>query len=649
MPDTGKQMMDTVSLGGLNINQRRAVEWTGGPLLVLAGPGSGKTRVLTLRVARLVKESGEERFRVIGLTFTTKAAAEMRTRLDELVPDAGDRVLLTTFHSFAADILRQHGSHVGMRPDFTILNQPADRDEVMKDSIRELQRQGVEVEEGDIKLFPLIDNLMEKLVPEKEVVNRIRDRELGCKLSALYAEYRRQLVSNNRLDFQSLLVLAVELLSSKPSVAKQLRAIYPHICVDEFQDTNFAQYRLLRAVAGDSPKDLFVVADDDQIIYQWNGASPERLKELTDDYKMEVIQLPVNYRCPPSVIALANNLISHNTSRSAGKAPLAAVKESEIQDAVRLKHFESVDEEVSWVAKDIAGRKEADRASCVVLARTRKLIELAARALNGAGVEAAVAVRKSEFESAPLRWLHGVLRLANARGDKEQLRRICKSFYELEGIDMRVEDVLAASSAEGGDLLRSWIKEALARSELESYTRQFLESAMKEIVERLEFSSFIASSFKWFSQVERRLAGEGSHMFVDYSEECETWKELEGSILQRFGKEHVTLQVLLQEMDLAPKTPPISKSAVRCFTIHSAKGMEFEHVYLIGLAEDQLPSFQSIKVGDESREMQEERRNCFVALTRAQTSITLTYADNYFGWGKRPSRFLREMNLDLGG
>jgi DNA helicase-2/ATP-dependent DNA helicase PcrA len=331
-----------------------------------------------------------------------------------------------------------------MRPDFTILNQAADRDEVMKDSVRELQRQGVDVEEGDIKLFPLIDNLMEKLVPEREVINHIRNRELGRKLSALYTEYRRQLVSNNRLDFQSLLVLAVELLSSKPSVAKQLRAIYPHICVDEFQDTNFAQYRLLRAVAGDSPNDLFVVADDDQIIYQWNGASPERLKELTEDYKMEVIQLPVNYRCPPSVIALANNLISHNTSRSAGKAPLAAVKESEIRDAVRLKHFESVDDELSWVAKDIAGRNETDRASCVVLARTRKLIELAARALNEAGVEAAVAVRKSEFESAPLRWLHAVLRLANARGDKEQLRRICKSFYELKGIDMRVDDVLAA-------------------------------------------------------------------------------------------------------------------------------------------------------------------------------------------------------------
>lgn len=641
-------MTNPIDYSQLNINQRRAVEWNRGPLLVLAGPGSGKTLVLTLRITKLLNESADERFRILGLTFTTKAASEMRTRIDQLAPGTGNRVMLTTFHSFAADILRQHGSHVGLRPDFTILNQTADREEVLKDAIRKLEGEGADVQPSDIKLLPLLDNLMEKLVPQAEVISHIRDRELGVKISALYKEYRAQLVSNNRLDFPSLLGLAYELLSLRPSIARQIRTIYPKVCVDEFQDTNLAQYRFLRMTIGESPKDIFVVADDDQIIYQWNGASPERLQELRDDYKMNVIQLPVNYRCPPTVIALANNLISHNPGRSPEKEPLAAIKDSEVRDVVRVRHFGAVDDELQWIARDLQGRPKSERGGCVVLTRTRSLAEKAAQTLGTSGVEAALAIRKTEFESTPIRWLHAALRLANARGDKEQLRRLCKAFYALEGVDVRVEDVIAASSAEGGDFLRSWVNETLANAGLETHTSQFLESARSRIVERLDFLGFIDASFKWFIQLESRLSGEAPNVFVDYPEEKQTWIQLQQSVLQRFGTEDATLQVLLQEFDLSPKAPVISEHAVRCFTIHSAKGMEFEHVYLIGMVEDQLPSFQSIKKGADSRDMQEERRNCFVALTRTKATLTITWSDYYFGWPKRCSRFIAEMGIKPG-
>jgi DNA helicase-2/ATP-dependent DNA helicase PcrA len=323
------------------------------------------------------------------------------------------------------------------------------------------------------------------------------------------------------------------------------------------------------------------------------------------------------------------------------------MKDSEIRDVLRLQRFETVEDELAWIAKDIARRTQVQRGNCAVLARTRNLVEKAAQVLSTAGIDAALAIRKNEFESTPLRWLHAVLRLANARGDKEQLRKVCKSFYELEGVDLRVEDVIAASSAEGGDFLRSWINEALARRNLEQYSRDFLESSRDKIVERMDFLDFIQASFGWFNKVAGRVSGESSDVFVDYLEERKTWEDLQDSVLQRFGRENVTLQVMLQEFDLSPKSPPIPKHAVRCFTIHTAKGMEFEHVYLIGLAEDVLPSFQSIKKGDDSREMQEERRNCFVALTRTQTSLTLTRAVLYFGWQKRPSRFLLEMGLDV--
>jgi len=633
----------------LNINQRQAVEWDRGPLLVLAGPGSGKTLVLTLRIARLIRASKGKRFRILGLTFTTKAASEMKERVDQLVPEATDRVSLSTFHSFSAEILRQHGSHVGIKPDFTILNQPADRQDVMQDAIRELIKSGQEIEDSDIQLLPLVDNLMEKLVPETEVASHIRDAELGRKLSLLYTEFRRQLVSNNRLDFLSLLTFAYELLITKPAVASHIRLVYPHICVDEFQDTNLAQYKLLRQIVGDSPTDLFVVADDDQIIYQWNGASPERLEELRQDYKMTVVQLPVNYRCPPSVIKLANNLIAHNMGRPEEKLPLAAMKESEVKNVVRILDFENATQELRWIADDISKKPAKERGECVILGRTRNLVEGAARELNEKGIPAAVVVRKNEFDSAPLRWLHAVLRLASARGDREQLRRICKSFYELEGVDLRVQDVTAASSATGGDLLRAWVDEALARRELEDYTRNFLQRAKSQIVERLQFIEFIRDTFAWCEKVELRLAGSAPEIpgLTDWRDERETWRGLQESIVKRFGSDDLTLNIVLQEIDLSPKVPSIPKDAVRCFTIHTAKGMEFENVYLIGLAEDQLPSFQSIKKGDQSREMQEERRNCFVAITRTRATLTLTYSRDYNGWSKSPSRFLHEMGVSV--
>jgi len=296
-----------MNLDSLNENQRQAVEWAGGPLLVLAGPGSGKTRVLTVRIAKILADSPGKPFRVLGLTFTNKAADEMRERLTALAPGAAERALLTTFHSFCADVLRQHGSHIGIRPDFSILNQKADQVAVIVEVIRRLapdtNNQGT-VAEG---YLPRIQECLEAFCAPDDIPGRYKDPKYSNNVRVLYEGYRQELVKRNALDFPSLLLLTHELLTSKPAVAKQLRIVYPHICVDEFQGTNLAQYTVLRQVIGQQPKNLFVVADDDQIIYEWNGASPERLRQIRADYNMDVIQLPTNYRCPSAVIDLANN------------------------------------------------------------------------------------------------------------------------------------------------------------------------------------------------------------------------------------------------------------------------------------------------------------------------------------------------------
>lgn len=632
-----------LDLSLLNANQQTAVTWEKGPLLVLAGPGSGKTKVLTTRIVRLVSESPDKRFRILGLTFTTKAADEMRSRIDALISDGRDRVALATFHSFAADVLRQHGSHVGFRPDFVILNQTADREAVLLDAIRECAREGIETDESDVKLLPFLDRLLDTCTHSDEVRNRVRDPELADKAAALFAQYRLELEKTNRLDFPCLLSKAIELLESKPAVARLLRTTYTRVCVDEFQDTNYSQYRFLRAIVGDAPPDLFVVADDDQIIYQWNGASPERLLELRNDYKMSVVQLPANYRCPPAVIDLANKLIQHNDSRSADKQPLIAIKPEDRADSVRLQHFNDAAEELAWVATDIAGRGPKVHGKCVVLARTKKVLEAAAEALQAAGVTPALHVRKDEFESAAFRWLHSILRLANARGDREQVRRACKAFYTIDGLDLRVEQVLASAAVTGGDLLRAWFEETLAKEALSDLSREFLTALRTRIVSRLDFQGFISTSLDWFRQLHAD-DGRDLEALGDFQAEEGMWRELVQTIGDRLG-DGMTLEAFLQEMDLAPKVPPPPPNATRCLTIHSSKGMEFEHVYLVGLVEDQLPSFQAVKKGPQSRELQEERRNCFVAITRAQLSLTLTYAGRYSGWQKSPSRFLSEMGL----
>ncbi|MCX5855667.1 MAG: ATP-dependent helicase [Deltaproteobacteria bacterium] len=635
----------TLDLEGLNSNQRVAVEWDEGPLLVLAGPGSGKTRVLTIRVAKLVLDSPGKRFRVLGLTFTNKAAAEMRQRVEELVPDSRERVLLTTFHSFCADILRQHGSHVGIKPDFVILNQDSDREGVLGDAITAVSRKGIDTDKNDMKLLPMIDRLLSNAVPESQVARLVQDQDFAWKLSALYTEYRRQLISNNRLDFSSLLIIAYNLLTEKPAIAKQIRTIYAHICVDEFQDTNLVQYLVLKAIVGDDPQNLFVVADDDQIIYQWNGASPERLNSLRDDFKMSVVQLPANYRCPPEVIVLANRLIQHNLERAADKEPLYAIKEETTAQVVRIQKFPTMDDELGWVAEDIATQHGGDTGECAILARTKRILESAVAKMQARGIAASLTIRKTEFASAPFRWLHAVLRLANARSDREQLRRLCKAFFEIEGVDLDVQEITADAARVGGDLLRCWFETALVRDGVDGNTVKFLESGQRNIVNRLNVLGFSQSAFTWFAEQDKKLGTYTEEGFADYNEEKSIWENLQQRVVDKYGRDELTLNTFLQEFDLSEKSAPIPANAVRCLTIHSSKGMEFRHVYLIGLAEDELPSFQSIKKGDKSREMQEERRNCFVAITRAQESLTITYAVRYRGWDKKPSRFLSEMGL----
>ena len=347
-----------LDLDSLNDNQRKAVEWNDGPMLVLAGPGAGKTRVLTTRVARLIQETPDKRFRVLALTFTTKAAEEMRGRVAQLLGPNMRRARLTTFHGFATDVLRQHGSHFGLRPDFTILNQDADRHLVLRDAMEEASDAGIPSGATARGVLLLIDRLLR----DGQEVRERQDAPLPFAapgkewIRPVYRSYIRLLIEGNHLDFGALLVCCLRLFNERPRIARDYGVVYPFACVDEYQDTNKVQDLLLRTLYPDRNANLFVVADDDQTIYQWNGASPERLRRLQHDYDTRVVQLPESFRCPSEVVGLANNLIRHNVDRAPNKEPLVSAAGARTVPVVRVSRFADCAAELSWVAADIRAR-----------------------------------------------------------------------------------------------------------------------------------------------------------------------------------------------------------------------------------------------------------------------------------------------------
>lgn len=628
--------------------QKKAAEWTEGPLLVLAGPGSGKTRVLTCRIAGLLEQSKDKNFRILGLTFTNKASDEMRTRVANFVPGQESRVFLGTFHSFCADILRQHGTHLNINPNFNIYSQDSDLEAVLNDAVECAKKESDLISDFDKKTLPVIQRLKAHLIKPDQCYEVFQDKEFGERMSIVYTNYEKILSERNALDFNSLILKAYQLISEFPAFAKRYRTVYPYICIDEFQDTNHAQYQFIKSLTGSQHRNLYVVADDDQIIYQWNGASHKRLEELVKDFSPDIIQLPMNYRCPAEVVELANNLINYNFLRS-DKKPLQSSKPY-IGDGgiVRLlSGFPDFEAETAAVVDDIKKRHSHQLSSVVLLARNRRLLEGAEFALQREGIPAVISQRKNEFESTPFVWLHSILRLANDKYSRAYLEAVCGTFTQLAEIDIDPEEVIGLSQASQLGYLQHWIK-LIRKKASSNLLKNIIDKISHNLVEQRDFRNFSRIAIDWFKKLEtdrqRQDNDPSKEIFARFHEELSAWEYLLQEVINALGSE-ITLEAFLQELQMHSKEAPIKQNTVVLMTIHGAKGKEFDHVYLIGLVEDELPSFQSRQKGEKSPEMEEERRNCFVAITRTIKTLTLSYAEQYRGWPKRPSRFLYEMGL----
>ena len=620
-----------MNLQSLNTNQRDAVNWQTGPLLVRAGPGSGKTYVLTMRIARIISETPDDRFRMLGLTFTTKAADEMRDRVTSALGVPSRRVRLATFHSFAADVLRQHGSYFGLRPDFRILARDLERFELLGDAIKASGVRRMLPPTANGKSISLV---IDRLFQEGyEGGDEVPD-QLGMLrpwARPVYNAYLGLLAKGNYLDFGALLIYCLRLFRERPPLASHFRNVYPYVCVDEYQDTNAAQDQLLRAICPDQDANLFVVADDDQAIYEWNGASPRRIEALREHYGMQTIQLPESFRCPPHVVDLANSLIKHNISRVVNKVALVSAANSSTSDAAVVGPHSDAEAEARWIAKDILERG-LEPAECTVLARNAKLLGIAEQALSAEGLSPYLPQRKQEFESSLLRFVHSALRLCDKPADADQLAALCTAFSDLVTEGPSPEEVVAEAVLRGGE---SFLKTfAVAPVSKESPLSVAIRN---HLLDRLRYRDFVEDILTWqrdASELEEDELGK---------EEIRVWNDLDRNVQKSLGGDP-TLSQFLQELDLRQKTPEAQTDDIQCLTIHMAKGKEFEHVYVMGLVEEQLPSYYAVRDG--GRAIEEERRNCFVAITRARGTLTLTYARTYFGYYKEPSRFLSEMGFE---
>jgi DNA helicase-2/ATP-dependent DNA helicase PcrA len=621
----------------LSPTQRQATEWGEGACLVLAGPGVGKTTVLTTRIARILDSSRNRNFRILALTFTIKAGDEMRERVNELVPGLAERTVIGTFHSFAAQVLRQHGSHLGIKPDFGVYDQDSDREELFRDALKIAGASGEPVSIDDVRWLKVIDQLRSNLVGPAKTAERFADKASGEQAARVYEIYEKALQGGNVMDFNGMILNTCRLAHQVPAVAARIRQSYPYWLIDEFQDTSPAQYRMIRFLAGDSFKNVFAVADDDQIIYQWAGASYKQILSFREHFAPELIQLVENRRCPPEIVQAANNLIKHNADRTPGKASLIATR-PHVGTAIERRVFAKDSDEAAEIAREIASKEPTVWGKTAILGRTRNILESVLNALHENGVKAAIATRRDQFISPQFVWLESCLDQVLRPTDRQVFSAMTNAANRVARTDFDPALLAVEAEANGNSYVEYWAASMKAAGD--PTATRMADLALGVIQSRSKWKQVVRESLAWLPST----VGEAHGVVTDAADDRAAWEIAERAITAEKGG-NIDLAELLQGLAMRPKEAPSDPSAVALLTIHAAKGLEFDYVWVIGMAETVLPSWQSLKSDARPAELEEERRNCFVAITRTRQNLVLCRAREYRGWKKEPSRFLAEMGL----
>ena len=641
-----------MNLDMLNEQQREAVLTTEGPLLILAGAGSGKTRVLTYRTAYLIDECGVNPYNIMAITFTNKAAGEMRERIDDMVGYGSESIWVSTFHSTCVRILRRYIDRLGYDTNFTIYDAD-DQKSLMKDICKRLE---IDTKMYKEKMFlNVISSAKDEMIDPIEFENRFTGDFVKRKQALVYKEYQNALKQNNALDFDDLLVKTVELFKLDKEVLDYYQERFRYIMVDEYQDTNTAQFKFISLLAS-KYENLCVVGDDDQSIYKFRGANIGNIlgfEHVFPDAK--VIRLEQNYRSTKNILNAANAVIANNTSR---KSKTLWTENSE-GERIHFRQFMNGYEEAEYVVGEISRAHRENGAKykdCAVLYRTNAQSRLFEEKCLLANIPYKIVGGVNFYARKEIKDLLCYLKTIDNSRDDLAVRRIIN--VPKRGIGAttlgRIQDYADKMSVSFYDALRvaeevPSIGRSLSKidgfvtfiqslkSKAESYTvRELLE-------EVIELTGYVAE-LQAEDTDESKARIENIDELISKTESYQEAMEEQGQT--------ATLSGFLEEIALIADIDSVDpdQDYVLLMTLHSAKGLEFPRVFLAGMEDGMFPSYMSI-ISDDRSDLEEERRLCYVGITRAMEDLTLTSARQRMLRGEvqynKVSRFVREIPREL--
>ncbi|HEV8179264.1 MAG TPA: UvrD-helicase domain-containing protein, partial [Gaiellaceae bacterium] len=626
-------------LADLNPAQREAVLHTEGPVLVVAGAGSGKTRVLTRRIAHLLGAVGVKPSEILAITFTNKAAAEMRERVAHLVGPPAAAAWVMTFHSACGRILRREAQRLGYRSNFTIYDQ-ADQIRLVKRCLEELERDPKRFTPRGI--HSQISNAKNTLVSPVEYTERVSSF-YDQTVAEVYDLYQKRLFASNAVDFDDMLFLTVDVLERFPEAREKWQEAFRYVLVDEYQDTNHAQYRLLQLLA-ETHRNVFAVGDPDQSIYAFRGADIRNVLEFEHDFQgAYTIALEQNYRSTQNILDAANGVIRHNRERKE-KNLWSELGEGE---PVRVVEVEDEHAEARYVAAEIALLVEEgfSGSEVAVFYRTNAQSRVLEDVLVRQGIAYQVIGGPRFYERAEVKDLIAYLQVLDNPYDAVSLLRIANR--PRRGIG----DSSLARLQTWADQREISLWEATAEAEMAGVGAA-PQKALKTFRGTIESLMSAAQGLDVPELIEEVLARSGYFESLEAERTIEAQGRMENlqelvSVAREWREqtEDTTLSAFLQEISLYSDQDAIrgDGSLVTLMTIHNAKGLEFRAVYLIGMEEGIFPHSRSI----EEQGIEEERRLCYVGMTRAQERLTLLHASSRMLYGGRshnlPSRFLDEV------
>ena len=640
-------------LDQLNAPQREAVSTESGPLLVLAGAGTGKTRVVTFRIARLISRRVKPE-RILAVTFTNKAAREMNERVEQLITKRTEETPeISTFHSLCVRILRRQITHIGYPEKFSIYD-ASDQESLARRVLREINIPTASLKPSELLFF--ISHWKSHCIrPDGAMSYAQTDKEHLA--SAAYRRYQKALRSSGAVDFDDLLLLTEELFNTSEEARIEEAARFDHIMIDEYQDTNGSQYRIIKALAA-AHRNLCVVGDDDQSIYGWRGAEVEHILRFRDDWPdATVVRLEDNYRSTSEILSLANRVIRYNKVRH--DKTLRAARQG--GEKPKILQFDNEQDEAQKIVKNIAQREtlpDVDFSDIAILFRTNEQTRSFETELREQDIPYVLIGGMSFFDRKEVRDILSFMRVLVSPDDEPSLLRILNT--PARGISQKAQQALVEHAVRTGtsawdalnsiDQLPDFSKNAIAGAKsfielIERYKQRIdnkgpLAETIKNLIEEIDYQSEIrrlnkddadAQEAKW------NIVEEMVNALAEYES-----ARKHPSLLKFLDK------LMLSDRDMQKdKDRQLSKNAVVLMTLHSAKGLEFPEVYMVGMEEGFLPHHRSIKAEGIGDPIAEERRLCYVGITRAMERLTFSLALTRRKWGKPrprdPSRFLFEI------